>query len=342
MTERIGVGFVGAGGIARARHVPGFRRIAGVELVGVVNRTPASSAAAAAELGFGRTYAHWRDLVDDPAVDAVVVATWPYLHAPVTLAALAAGKHVLTQARMAMDATEARGMLAAALAHPELTAMVVPSPFAFFCDATVRRLLAAGSLGELRAARITWAGGVAATGHDQWRRERRHSGNNLMTLGIVYESIARWLGDATDVVAVTDNFSPWQAGPDGELVVADVPDHAVVAARFPGRVTATFEISAYARSEPPNAVTITGTNGAVRVDFGAGTLELARSDGGWRFEPVAIPDAERAAWRVEAEFVGAIRGTEQVRLTDFATGVRYMAFTDAVQASAQTGKRVGL
>ncbi len=322
--------------------MPGFRAIASVELVGVVNRTAASSAAAAAEFGFGRTYATWRELVDDPAVDAVVIATWPYLHAPITVAALAAGKHVLTQARMAMDATEARAMLAASLAHPELTAMVVPSPFAFFCDATVRRLLAAGVLGALRAARITWAGGVGGPARELWRRERRYSGNNLMTLGIVYESVARWLGDAGDVVAVTENFAPWEAGPDGERAVADVPDHAVVVARFPGGVVGTFEISAYARSTPPNAATITGTDGALRADFGAGTLELARAGGGWRFEPVAIPAPERGEWRVEAEFVGAIRGHEEVRLTDFATGVRYMTFTDAVRASARTGKRVAL
>ncbi len=342
MTERLGIGFIGAGGIARARHVPGFRAIDGVELVGVVNRTRESSAAAAAELGFGRTYGTWRELVDDPAVDAVCVATWPYLHAPVTLAALGAGKHVLTQARMAMDAGEARAMLAASRAHPELVAMVVPSPFGFFCDATVRRMLAAGELGDLRTARITWAGGVAPTGRDQWRRERRHSGNNLMTLGIVYESLARWLGHATDVVAVTENFAPWQEGPDGDVVPADVADHAVVAAHFPGRVVATFEISAYARSEPPNAVTIAGTEGALRVDFGASTLECASADEGWRFEPVTVPDEERGDWRVEAEFVGAIRGTERVRLTDFETGVRYMAFTDAVHESARTGCRVGL
>ena len=127
MADRIGIGMVGAGSIARARHVPGFKAIPGVELVGVVNRSPDSSEQAANDLGFARTYETWRALVDDPAVDAVVVATWPYLHAPVTLAALDAGKHVLTQARMAMDSDEAAGMLGASLDHPELTTMIVPA-----------------------------------------------------------------------------------------------------------------------------------------------------------------------------------------------------------------------
>ena len=57
-------------------------------------------------------------------------------------------------------------------------------------------------------------------------------------------------------------------------------------------------------------------------------------------EPVEIPAGERGAWRVEEAFIGAIRGVEPVTLNDFATGVAYMAFTDAVHASAETGARV--
>src|SRR5215831_17505029 len=111
--RRIGLGVIGAGQIVRERHVPGFKRIPGVELVGVVNRSPESSRRAQEEHGFQRIYRHWRELIDDAEVDAVLIATWPYLHAPITLAALNAGKHVLTQARMAMDGAEARAMPAA-------------------------------------------------------------------------------------------------------------------------------------------------------------------------------------------------------------------------------------
>ena len=52
----------------------------------------------------------------DPDIDAIVIGTWPYLHCPITLAALEAGKHVLTEARMSMNAAEAHRMLAAAAA----------------------------------------------------------------------------------------------------------------------------------------------------------------------------------------------------------------------------------
>ena len=337
MTERVGVGIVGAGGIARARHVPGFRALPGVELVGIANRTPASTARAAAELGIPHGYPDWESLVADPAVDAVVVATWPYLHAPIALAALAAGKHVLVEGRMAMDAAEARAMLAASEARPDRVAMVVPAPFGF-ADATIRRLLADGAIGDLRAVRVSWSGGVAPTGHDQWRRERRHSGNNVMTLGILYEMVSRWLGHATAVSATLRNFAPAQVDVDGAAAPADVPDVALVTATFPGDLPVVFEIAAYGRPDPVNGATLVGTGGTLRVDMAGSRLELAPAGAG--FEDVPIPEPERWTWAVEADFVAAIRDGAPVRLTDFATGVRYMAFTDAVHEADRTGRRV--
>jgi predicted dehydrogenase len=340
VTDRIRIGLVGAGGIARSRHVPGFRALPAVELLGVVNRSPESTARAAAELDIPRTYSAWPELVADRDVDAVVVATWPYLHAPIVLAALAAGKHVLVEGRMSMDADEARSMLAAAEAHPAQVAMIVPAPFGF-ADATVRRLLAGGTIGELRVGRVAWSGGVAPTGRDQWRRERRHSGNNIMTLGILYETVARWLGHATDVRADLRTFASTQAGPDGTPIPADVPDVAVVVAGFPGNVLLTFEIAAYGRPDPVNGATLVGSRGVLRVDMAGSRLELAAA-GATGFDEVAIPAEERWTWRVEADFVAAIRDGDPVRLTDFATGVRYMTFTDAVHEADASGRRVSL
>ena len=341
MSDIIRIGLVGAGGIARSRHVPGFRAITGVEVAGVEARSPASTRRAADELAIPTAYASWQDLIADPSLDAVVVATWPYLHAPVTIAALEAGRHVLCEGRMAMDAAEARAMLAASLARPDRVAMLVPGPFSFFADRSVQRLLRDGAIGTPRAFRATWAGAVAATGHDQWRRERRFSGNNVMTLGILYESVARWLGQAVEVGAVLENFTPWQAGPDGASIPADIADHAIVTARFPGDVVGTFEVSSYAHFTPPNAVSIHGDEGSLLVDLGAQQVSLARPASSPPV-PVEITAAERGAWRVEEAFVTAIRGLEPVTLNDFATAVAYMTFTDAVHASAASGRRITL
>ena len=106
MSDTIRIGVVGAGANTRLHHIPKLKKIAGVEIASVVNRTRASSERAAQEFGIERVHDSWQELVNDPGIDAVVIGTWPYLHCPVTLAALAAGKHVLTEARIAMNAAK--------------------------------------------------------------------------------------------------------------------------------------------------------------------------------------------------------------------------------------------
>ncbi len=102
MPDTIRIGLVGAGGNTRLRHIPGLQKIAGVEIASVANRSRASSERVAQEFGIPRIHDRWTDLVNDPDIDAVMIGTWPYLHCPITLAALDAGKHVLTEARIAM------------------------------------------------------------------------------------------------------------------------------------------------------------------------------------------------------------------------------------------------
>src|SRR5688572_2859248 len=129
--DQIRVGIVGLGGNCRLRHVPGFRACLGVQIAAVCNRRRESTLAAAAEFNIPKIFDRWEDLVADPNLDAVLIGTWPYLHCPITLAALASGKHVLLEARMAMNAAEARAMLAASQARPELVCQIVPSPLGF-------------------------------------------------------------------------------------------------------------------------------------------------------------------------------------------------------------------
>ena len=76
------------------------------------------------------------------------------MHCPVTLAALDAGKHVLTEARMAMNAREAQRMYDRSRELPDLTAMIVPSPYGLTGDAYVRSLIASGYLGTLREVHV--------------------------------------------------------------------------------------------------------------------------------------------------------------------------------------------
>src|SRR5438270_7536166 len=111
MSERpIRVGFVGAGRNTRSRHIPGLSKQPGVEFVAVANRSRESGERVAKEFGIRRVEGDWHDVVRAPDVDAVCIGTWPYTHCEMTVAALAAGKHVLCEARMAMNAAEGRRM----------------------------------------------------------------------------------------------------------------------------------------------------------------------------------------------------------------------------------------
>lgn len=114
MTARIGVGLVGLGNSGWFYHAEGtLEHSDDFELVAVAARTADRAEVAARRFG-ARAHADWRTLVSDDAVEVVVVATPHNLHAPIALAALAAGKHVVVEKPMAMNAAECAAMIAAA------------------------------------------------------------------------------------------------------------------------------------------------------------------------------------------------------------------------------------
>lgn len=338
--QTIRVGVVGAGANAVRRHIPNLQALAGVEIVSVCNRSRASSAQVAEEWGIPRIADDWRTLVADSDVDAVVIGTWPNLHHPVTLAALHAGKHVLVEARMAMNASEAHDMWEAARARPHLVAQVVPSPLSFEVDATIKRLLAENALGSLIDVELAARSGSApdATTPLHWRQDAARSGMNIMSLGIWYESMMRWVGAATEVFATGSVTVPWRPDESGTMHQVQIPDHLVVIARLAGGAHARFVISDVT-GPAVNRATLWGTEGRIRFESGA--LFGSPTTSG-NLAPIEIPAEEAGRWRVEEEFVGAIRGEEPVRLTDFATGFAYMEFTEAVWRSMQGRKPIDL
>jgi predicted dehydrogenase len=343
--QTVRIGLVGAGANTRLRHIPGFRALPGVELAAVVNRTPESTARAAVEFGIPKTYPTWQALVDDPAIDAVMIGTWPNLHCDVTCAALAAGKHVLTEARMARDAAEAHRMLAAAQAHPQLVTQIVPSPFGLVEDPFIREILEIGYLGDLRE--------VVVIGADDafwdyskplhWRQDRERSGLNVLALGILHETLIRWAPDPTRVFAQAATFEAERPNPDGPgNLPVTVPDSVQIVTQLAGGARGLYHFSGTVLFGPGKQIHLYGSRGTIKVEFAPHERLFCGRDGDETLREIQIPDAQRGGWRVEAEFIGAIRGQEQVRYTDFATGVRYMEFVEAVARSAATNRPVDL
>eukprot|EP01043_Picozoa_sp_COSAG02_P059707 COSAG02_NODE_7657_length_2908_cov_52.017958_4_plen_176_part_00 len=129
-------------------------------------------------------------MVTDPEVDAVVIGTWPYTHCTMVVAALQNNKHVMTEARMAMNATEAEQMLAESQRHPDLICQIVPSPMTLKWDKTIQRLLAEHAVGELLSVTVKSNGGPVDTQRPiMWREQYEISGMNTMGMGIFYEGV---------------------------------------------------------------------------------------------------------------------------------------------------------
>ena len=339
--EPIKLGIIGAGNNTKVRHIPGFQAIEGVELVGVSNRSRESSQRVADECGIAQVYDDWHDLIASSDINAVMIGTWPYMHREMTCAALAAGKHVMCEARMAMNAAEAREMLSASQSHPELVAQIVPSPLTFKVDATIRSLLDEGYIGNLISMRVDGAvPGFANPGGDlHWRHQKSLSGMNILNMGIWYEASMRWVGPASRVYARARVTVPQYSG--SESGTADVPDYVEISADLENGALATYSFSAVTGFSPGPGAWIYGTEGTLHYDHGSATLYGGKK-GDSGLQPIEISADKAGAWRVEAEFIGAIRGEEQIRLTDFETGVKYMDFTEAVSRSAASGESVSL
>lgn len=325
MKQPVRIGIVGLGRNTRNRHVPGFRDIEGVTIVSVCNRRPESTRQAAEAFSIPKTFDNWESLVRDDEIDAVMIGTWPYLHCPITLAALEHGKHVLTEARMASSLAEARQMLAAANEHPELVTQIVPSPFGLRAGDQVREMLADNFIGELREFVVRGANADFADPDApmHWRQSADLSGINMLALGILHETLIRWIPDPAKVFASSKTFRAAASRPDSVHILTELPNGA----------RGLYHLSGVVHHGGEFTIELYGTHGTLKYELNSDRLLAGRSTDG-QLQEVSVPANKQGGWRVEADFVEAIRGGARPALTDFATGLRYMEFTEAVERSA--------
>lgn len=249
MTERVGWGILGTGKIA-VEFADDLRHVPGAALAAVGSRT-----AEAAE-GFGnrfripRRHASYDELVHDPEIDVVYVATPPALHAGHARLALEAGKHVLCEKPFTLNARQAADLIALAR---ERRLFLMEAMWMRFLPAIVdaRRILAEGTLGEVRMLSADF--GLRFSFNPQGRLFAPELGGGaLLDLGVYPVSLAHMvLGRPATIVSLAT------MGPTG------VDDQSGIVLRYAGGQIAVLHAAMGVAT--PTEAAIIGTLGRLRL-----------------------------------------------------------------------------
>lgn len=157
MDSPLKFGVIGAGAFASRRHIPDILQNEDASLAAVCRRDPEALAQLAAHFQAGRAFADWRAMLDECALDAVVIATPHNLHYEPARAALERGLHVLLEKPMTVRAEEARALRNLANTKRLTLAVALNPPYWAHCHA-IRRAIRAGRIGEIESVSFYWTG----------------------------------------------------------------------------------------------------------------------------------------------------------------------------------------
>ena len=201
----------------------------------------------------------------------------------------------------------------------------------------MRSLIDDGFIGDLRELHVQSLTSDLADPETPmgWRQMTRYSGFNMLTLGILYETVLRWVAPANRVLAYASKIIPQRLDPElGKVARVGTPDSVHVLTTQEDGSSGVYRLSAVLWHEQAMSAALYGSEGTLIYDFLRDEIRGARrTDEALNVLP--IPDELRGGWRVEDDFMASIRGERPVTHTDFATGVRYMQFTEAVARSSR-------
>ena len=297
-----------------------------------------STASWAAEYAAAHGIAHATDdftrACEWPGVDAVFVSGTNERHAPQTVAAAAAGKHVLCEKPMALSVADGRQMVDAAERHGVVLAINHHLPAAE-THRTIQRLVSSGSLGTPLALRISFAIMISQRPH-AWRLRDPIGGGAILDLTTHSISVAQAIlgTTATEASAIAVRQGPWSTPGDG-----GPPDAVMATLRFGEVPVQTHD--AYTVAHCPTSVEVIGSEASVR---GVGTLAqnpvgtLWHTANGETTE-IDVPDRRNLYEIVLDGFRSAIAGTGRPTVTA-AEGLSALAGALAVAEAAATGRTV--
>ena len=213
-------------------------------------------------------------------------------------------------------------------------------------DRTIADTIAGGAIGNVIAVDLCVSIGDYPNPDAplHWRQSRDFSGNNIMALGIWYEQMARWVGHAASAFAVGQVVVKHRRDEAGARVAITIPDHVDVTGQLQqgGRHR---RCSRRGIGHLPNKTEAwifgdKGTLAFITPNDGEAYLRLGKKGGA--MGALVIDPAKGGDWRVEEEFINAVRGREGVPHTDFVTAAKYMEWTDAVTLSMRERREVQL
>ncbi len=275
--SKIKVAIIGVGGIANM-HIKSYQADDRCEVYAICDINPARLELMGKKYGIARRYTDKDQMLAElPEIDVVSVCTWNSAHAECTIAALNAGKHVLCEKPMAMNAAEAKAMAEAAEKNNRLLMIGFVRRHAKNTD-VVTRFTEAGDIGELYYAKASYLRRAGAPGG--WFGDKSRSGGGpMIDLGVHVIDLARYLaGGPKPVSAYAATFhklgdrrniskeGEYQSATTGE-VVFDVEDMATALIRFEGGFTIAVETSFSLNiNEDIATVQLFGTKAGVALD----------------------------------------------------------------------------
>ena len=348
--DRLRIGVIGAGFIGRV-HMEKFGQMDDAAVVGCTDVSAEMATAAARTFGLDRVYADAQELIGSPDVDAVVVAVPNKHHAALTVSALQAGKHVLVEKPMALNARDAREIVAAQRSSG-LTVMVAHQMRWLAQPQEVKRMVERGELGEVYNARCGMMRRKNIPGWGSWFTRMDESGGGpLIDIGVHVLDMAMWLlGNPRPVSVFGSTYAKF--GPDRRGLGSwgtpqwdgyfDVEDLASAMIKMDDGTTLTLEVSWAVNTLSDNShfVDLMGTEGGASIRGNRLVYTTHRFDRPVDVEsqPASGEDSRTLLCR---HFLHCVQsGTAPI--SDAVSGLVNNTILDAIYESARTGTAVDL
>lgn len=311
------VGFIGSGWTERIQ-IPVFR-MGGLTPQAICSGRRENAERVAQTHAIPEVYDDWRGLIDSDAVDIVSVVTPPHLHREIAVAALQAGKHVISEKPTALNVEEAEAMLAAAQAAPGQLAIIDHELRFEPARLQMRDLIRSGYVGTVLHVTMTRLGPERLKPDQPWTwfSDAARGGGMLGALGSHLIDLARWMiGRIEGVTAQLKTGYLYRTHPvDGSERGVSADDHAQLMVRFAGGAIGTILVSGITPGGYGMTIDVVGTTGALRLD---------NQDQLWGLQGPAM---QEGLWQpIRVKYPGLNREDLPAR-SSFAVGSFYLAQT---------------